>query len=72
MRQLAALAPHARHLTALLMFDAEVLAPGDRMAKFAASLRLLPDLQSLEVRKENILPLCISGRHRQMAASISK
>ena len=50
MEQLAALAPHARQLTALTLSGGEVLIVTGRLVELAACLRLLPELRSLEVR----------------------
>ncbi len=50
MEQLAALARHARQLTALTLSGGEVLTVTGRLAELAACLRLLPELRSLEVR----------------------
>ena len=56
LQQLAVLAPLAGQLTALELWGGEVL-DRTRAAEFAASLRLLPKLQDLEVS--------MSGRGRQ-------
>ena len=49
--QVAALAPHARQLTGFTLRGGEVLTVTGRLAELAASLRLLPELRSLEVRQ---------------------
>jgi len=51
-KQLAALAPHARQLTALVLVGWELLAPTRELSRLAISLRLLPELRDLEVRQE--------------------
>ncbi len=48
-RQLAALAPHARRLTALVLLGWELLKVTRELAELADSLRLLPELRELEV-----------------------
>ena len=48
-RQLAALAPHARQLTALVLLGWELLKVTCELAELADSLRLLPELRELEV-----------------------
>lgn len=50
-RQLAALAPHARQLTALVLLGWELLKVTCELAELADSLRLLPELRELEVRE---------------------
>ena len=49
MKQLAALAPHARQLTALMLWGGGLLAVTPKLAELATSLRLLPGLRDLEV-----------------------
>jgi len=53
MKQLAALAPHARQLTALTLWGGGLLAVTRKLSKLAISLRLLPGLRGLEV-SENL------------------
>ena len=49
-KQLAALVPHARQLTALVLVGYELLTGKQELAGLAASLRMLPGLRELEVR----------------------
>ena len=51
LKQLAALAPHARQLTALTLADCELLTVTCELVELANSLRLLPELRELEVRQ---------------------
>ena len=55
LKQLAALVPHARQLTALVLDGRELLSDKQTLAELAASLRMLPGLRELEVRQVKLL-----------------
>lgn len=52
LRQLAALAPHARQLTSLTLCSPYLLDVGRQLVKLANSLRSLPELRELEVSQK--------------------